>query len=558
MAWRAIPPMGKARPAMKQLVGSLGVKLFFWIFCLMVVVFASFTFLSLDRTSKTWIDSVEQQAGQTCAVVERVLRYGMLLNRKDDVYNNLRNIAKEPGIETIRIYDKRGQIVFSTEQDEIDTQVDRNSDACLVCHDANQELHAASNITRTQTYRDVDGSLMMSRLHPIENAPQCATAECHEHPAEQRVLGVLDLRMSLDVVDKGRRQTTSSFIQATGLMAIVGGLVAALFIWHFVRAPVLRLVAATQRVAAGDMNPEVEFVGSGEIAELGRAFKRMTAQLSQAQDEKRKWEDELEAAVLRKTEELSRAQRQMTHMERMASLGKLAATVAHELNNPLAGILVYAKLVLRELEEAKSGDPKTNDSKRYLEAISREASRCGDIVRNLLAFSRQSRTRMEPFSINEVIDRSLMTIGHLIKQGEVEVKVEPQAGEDPIWGDANQMQQALIALIVNAVEAMPGGGELRISTSRSDAGVVLEISDTGTGIAPDVLPNIFEPFVSTKGDEKGVGLGLAVVYGIVRRHEGDIDVQSEVGAGTTFRLTFPHRDQSHAVATEATGPDQDT
>jgi two-component system NtrC family sensor kinase len=316
-------------------------------------------------------------------------------------------------------------------------------------------------------------------------------------------------------------------------MAMVGGLAAAWFIWRVVREPVRRLVEGTQAVAAGHLDMRIKLGSGGELGALAEAFNRMTDDLSRAHERTRRWEEDLEQAVREKTEELSRTQAQMLHMEKMASLGKLSAIVAHELNNPLAGILVYAKLVRRELGNGP------DEVLRYLDVIARESARCGDIVKNLLLFARQSRAEFAEQNLNAIIQRSMLTVQHLAQQSGVDCVVEPWSGDDHLTADANQLQQALVALLVNAVEAMPKGGTLTVRAG-GDPGVLrVELTDTGTGIAPDVLAHIFEPFFSTKGDEKGVGLGLAVAYGIVRRHAGQIEVASQVGVGTTFRVVLP-------------------
>jgi two-component system NtrC family sensor kinase len=527
---------------MRRLFASLGVRLFFWIFALMVVVLAAFAYLSIDRTTNAWMLSFEQQTAQTTAVIERAVRYGMLLNRKEDVHATLRNIAKEPGINAIRIYDKSGATIFSTRPEEIGRRVDRNAEACVVCHRPGEPPTAVLNTeARTRTFRDANGNLILGRIHPIPNEPQCSSAPCHAHPAEKSILGVLDLKMNIDVVDQSKRRAEQTLLHATLLMALVWGGAVALVIWRFVRRPVRDLAEGTRRIAAGELDTRIELNKTGEMGELAEAFNKMTEDLARAREQEKQWEDELEAAVRRKTEELSRAQSQMVHMEKMASLGKLAATVAHELNNPLAGILVYAKLVARDLGSGELSAESRAEMLRHLQAISQESSRCGDIVRNLLTFARQSKPNFAEHHFNEVIERSLMTVQHLIKLGGVTSSVHLIEGDDVVDGDANQLQQALVALLVNAVEAMRSGGELGIRALGRDHEVEVEISDTGVGISPDVLPNIYEPFVSTKGDEKGVGLGLAVAYGIIRRHEGTISVESEVGAGTTFRVVLPRQ-----------------
>jgi two-component system NtrC family sensor kinase len=252
------------------------------------------------------------------------------------------------------------------------------------------------------------------------------------------------------------------------------------------------------------------------------------------------WSQLLEEKVAEETAELQTAQRQVLHMEKMASMGKLSATVAHELNNPISGMLTYTRLVERELAEQPLPADKREEVIRYLQLVQRECVRCGNIVRNLLTFARRSTGEMQPIDINEIVERSVMLIEHHMQMEGVSVHTEllPFADRE-IIADAGELEQALVALMVNAIEAMHGGGRLSVVLQSAGAEVVLEISDTGAGIAPEILPFIFEPFYSTKNNESGSGLGLAVVYGIVHRHHGAIAVESVPGAGTKFRITLP-------------------
>ena len=257
------------------------------------------------------------------------------------------------------------------------------------------------------------------------------------------------------------------------------------------------------------------------------------------------WSQKLEEKVVEKTEELGRAQRQVLHMEKMASLGKLSATVAHELNNPLSGMLTYARLVRRELAEQPMDAGIREELTRYLSLIEMECSRCGAIVQNLLLFSRRTGAAMAPIDLNEVAERSLMLVRHHLQIKGIKLHSELLDGNRQIVADAGQIQQALVALLVNAIEAMSGlengKGKLTVRLRGSDDEVQIDVGDTGAGIPPEVLPQIFEPFFSTKEAEKGVGLGLAVVYGIVQRHGGRIEVESQVGRGTVFHLRLPRQ-----------------
>jgi two-component system NtrC family sensor kinase len=304
------------------------------------------------------------------------------------------------------------------------------------------------------------------------------------------------------------------------------------------------LIAGAQRIARGDLGATLEVGAQNEIGRLGDAFNQMTRDLGRARQENEEWSRTLERKVMEKTEELAASQRQVVHMEKMASLGKLAATVAHELNNPLAGILNYAKLVERSLADEAAGAARPEDAEetaRFLRIIQQESGRCGEIVRSLLLFSRRSGGEFAPHPLNPIVENALAIVRHHLEMRGVECAWTPLVEDAPLLCDSGQLQQALVALFVNAVEAMGPGGALTVSARPAPEGVEISVADTGAGIPPEALPRIFEPFYSTKEQGNGVGLGLAVVYGIVERHRGRIEVDSEVGKGTVFRLFLPRR-----------------
>jgi two-component system NtrC family sensor kinase len=285
------------------------------------------------------------------------------------------------------------------------------------------------------------------------------------------------------------------------------------------------------------------------MGQLAVSFNRMTGDLREAREELTRWSDKLESRLMEKTTELNRTQRQVVHMEKMASLGKLAATVAHELNNPLAGILNYSKLVDRSLSDGGLPDVERTELQRCLGLIQKEASRCGDIVRNLLLFARQTGAELALVPLNPIIERSLMLVHHHMEMTGVQLETSLfEEGADQVVCDGNQIQQALVALLVNAVEAMPDGGTLSLRAVGREEWVAIAVTDTGTGIPPEVIPHVFEPFFSTKDKAEGVGLGLAVAYGIIQRHGGDIEIESQVDHGTTFTVTLPKRPASEGSA----------
>ena len=240
-------------------------------------------------------------------------------------------------------------------------------------------------------------------------------------------------------------------------------------------------------------------------------------------------------------QDLKEAQEQVIRAEKLASLGKLSASIAHEINNPLAAVLTYARLMTKLITLGRFTPDRFDDIKKYLKTIEDETSRCGEIVKNLLAFSRQSKMKFEIRSIEEIIDKTLLLITHDLEMKGINVEKHIAEGTPDVVCDFKQIQQALLNLFINASDAMKDGGTLRVATADSGKNGFLEIaiSDSGHGISQEELKDIFEPFFSTKEEGKGVGLGLSVTYGIIAEHRGRIEVESKVGHGTTFRVYLP-------------------
>jgi two-component system NtrC family sensor kinase len=534
----------KRKPAgwVKSLFSSLSLSLFIWLFGVIIVAFAAYAWVNIRATGEQWNQVVLACAERFSDLLKSSTHYGMLLNRKEDVHQIIRTVGREPGVKGVRIYDKQGVIIFSANEEEIGRTVDLQAEACVICHERSIPLHSVPSDSLVRVYADPENGRVMGLINPIENLPECANADCHAHPADQTVLGVLDVKMSMAQADATLASAKRQFIAAAMLTALLVGAASAVFIYRGVRRPVRELIDGTEKIANGDLSTEIPAGRRDEMGQLAGAFNRMTGDLRQAREELTRWSDRLEARLMQKTTELNRTQRQVVHMEKMASLGKLAATVAHELNNPLAGILNYAKLVDRTLREEDFPDEQRLELLRCLGLIHKEAGRCGDIVRNLLLFARQSGAELALVSLTPIIERALMLVQHHLEMSGVKFETRfLDEGEDQLVCDANQIQQALVALLVNAVEAMPDGGSLQVRARSHRKVVAVEIEDTGPGISPEVLPHIFEPFFSTKNQTEGVGLGLSVAFGIIQRHGGDIEVDSQVNRGTKFTITLPRR-----------------
>ncbi len=317
-----------------------------------------------------------------------------------------------------------------------------------------------------------------------------------------------------------------------GLIALVSILLAGVLAVPLARLtirPIAELVAANRRVAQGDMSVRVAPSGRGELAELGRSFNHMVEALQETQQR-------LMHTLNNMAESLQETQQELVHKEKLASMGQLAAGVAHELNNPLGTILLYSNIVYKETAEE---DPHRKD----LQMVIEETERCKVIVRNLLDFARQNEVAAQPTDLNELLEK--LVAEQRIRPEFEDVKVILHLAPDlpTIHADALQLQQVFINLTDNAAEAMEpkGGGTLTLTTRLAPfgQGVRISVADTGIGIAEESRDKLFTPFFTTKPIGKGTGLGLAIVYGIVKMHRGQIQVQSEEGQGATFTVTLP-------------------
>jgi two-component system NtrC family sensor kinase len=495
-------------------------------------LFAVFGYFNLRLERRHSQELVLQSADRITDLILRSTHYEMLHNDREALYNVIREIGAEPGIRRIRIFNKEGRITVSTDAREVNSVVDKRAEACYGCHAQSAPLVKLNRPDRARIFTEKQGERILGVIRPIENAPACSNATCHIHPAGQRVLGVVDANLSLATVDAqmAQHQATLAWFLAGG--AVFGSLMAVLFIWVVVYRPIKELIFGTHRVAGGDLNYRLPVRSDDELGDLAASFNKMTEEVAGVQAH-------IEEQVRRKTAELERAHKNLLGAEKMASIGKLAATVAHEINNPLFGILTYARLVSREL--AKHEIPGRDQLTEQLETIERESKRCGDLVKNLLTFSRQAPSHREPNDLNTVVGRAVALVRHKLELQGIELQENLAADLPPADCDPNQIQQAILVLLVNASEAMPKGGVLAVSTGLDPANeqISIRVKDNGCGIPADVLPHIFDPFFTTKEDQLRTGLGLAVASSIVEQHGGEISVRSAPGEGTEFTVALP-------------------
>jgi len=334
---------------------------------------------------------------------------------------------------------------------------------------------------------------------------------------------------------------------AAALVAVV--LLSGVFVWIVVRNPLRQLDTGTQRLAGGELGYQIPIGSHDEVGELAQSFNEMSNRLQLAQAEITAWAHTLEDRVEEKTRELKQAHQRMLQVEKMATIGKMAAVVAHEINNPLSGILTYSRLVKRWIENNTPASPKKEEMKGSLDLVATESKRCGELVKNLLSFSRVSPMNLEWCDLNQVIDRCVRLVQHKMDMAGIQLNLDLAPDLPPAHCDPAQIEQVVLAMVINAIDALPHEGNLWIKTSVKGSQIQLIIRDDGIGIPAEHLPHIFEPFYTTK-ESGGSGLGLAISQNIVERHGGHIDVNSTVGQGTTFTIVLPVDSQNPAVAGE--------
>lgn len=528
----------------------LAFRLFLVILIVVLVGMGIFTTLTVRRLQQRTTESLIVTAARISDIIKRSTHYSMLLNRREDIYQSITTIGTEPGIHAIRIYNKKGEITFSTQVSDVGKVVDRNAEACTGCHASSEPPRDPKRELLTRTFTSSDGNRVLGIITPIHNDPTCTGSECHAHEASQTVLGVLDVMLPLEDYDEAlSREIRSQYLGGLLLLLAITS-AAAIFLWLLVERPARELTRGTQEIMRGNLSHRIVVRSKDEIGTLAASFNKMTSELSTARDEVTQWTRTLEERVKQKTDELQKAQDHLIRMEKMASLGRLSATVAHELNNPLEGILTYAKLIKKRLTPGTLSASEAEEIQNELSLIADETARCGNIVKNLLLFSRQRPGELRHEDLHAVIRRTLKLIEHHLTMHSITLVEEFDPQPLTIECLPQEIEQALLALEINAIEAMPAGGTLTVGLRSHADGQTVEIivGDTGVGIAEEDLPHVFEPFFTTKKEGKGTGLGLSVVFGIVERHGGSIDMRSAVGIGTTVAITLPRHSQRRATS----------
>jgi two-component system NtrC family sensor kinase len=523
---------------------SLKLKIGVFLAITLTVAMLLFTFLVVRHSRQELLQEATGHVNQLSEVIMRSTRFAMLQNRPAYVGQIVRDVGNQENIEKVRILGKDGTILHSPYLPEIGEMVDEAVEDCIRRHQAQPAPGKAPACWRPRIFPTPDGRRLLGSMEVIRNEPSCYTAACHQHNKSQSVLGVLDILYSLDEIDD-TIQTNSITVASISLgFILVASLFLSFLVHRLVYVPLRDLESGAKQLSSGNLEQLIPIRSGDEFGQLATSFNNMTLALKKSQLELREWGHTLEQKVEKRTTELRIAQAEAARGEKLASIGLLAAGIAHELNNPLTGILTFSHLLRKNV-------PDDSAEAEDLDLVIRETKRCAMIIRRLLDFAREKTPEKKFADLNEIIENTVRIVKQPVHLHNIEITLDLDRDLPPVWVEPDLIEQVIMNMLVNAQHAIEDDGRITIRCRQSpepripDLGmepvpmVEISIIDTGCGIPEEDLQRIFDPFFSSKEIGKGTGLGLSVSHGIVRAHGGCIEVESTVGQGTTFRICFP-------------------
>jgi len=523
---------------------SLRFKVGFYLVIALSVAVLLFTFMVVHNSREQMLQQAVSHAAQLSEVVIKSTRFAMLQNQPHHVDRIIGDVGAQQDIDRVRILSKNGTVVHSSAPGEIGKMIDMEAESCLACH-LDEETRAASPMVgRPRIFTDERGQRMLGSTAVIRNEPNCSNSNCHAHAEEQAVLGVLDIVYPLEQIDATMRKSTITMVVLSLGFVLLAAVLVGLLVQSAIYQPLSDLRDGAARLAAGDLEHPIPVRSHDEFGQLAEAFNSMMRALRSSRVELEEWGHTLEQKVEEATRELHVAQAEAARGEKLASVGLLAAGIAHELNNPLTGVLTFSTLVRKQVPD---GSPEAED----LDLVIQETRRCAGIIRRLLDFAREKAPEKSYADLNQLIEKTVQLISQSAQAADIEINMDLDPALPTVWMDDNLVEQVIMNMLVNARHSIQGGGRITIRTrlredhrrnapsAAPDAKVEITIADTGCGIAPENLQKIFDPFFTTKGVGKGTGLGLSVSHGTIEAHGGTIEVESTVGEGTEFRIYLP-------------------
>jgi len=415
---------------------KLGIRLTFGVVLTVLLVIGIFAYFNIRSESTSLLTEVERHASQLSDAVKSDTEYDMMRNDRDRIHESIHRIGQQDSIDRIRVFNKSGEIIYSSEAADIGKMVDKRAESCDLCHSAGKPLERLETKERTRIFQpSPDSPRLLGIINPIYNSASCWSAACHAHPQEQTVLGVLDVTIPLTEVDRNIRHSQAAAAVLALAVILILSLIVSVMVRFWIDRPVHELVAATRNVAGGNLGYRLTVKRDDELGVLAGSFNNMT-------------------------EKLAQARLQLFQSDKLASLGRLAAGVAHEINNPLTAVLTYSSYLLKRSQ----GHPETQND---LQVIVSETIRCREIVKNLLDFARQTVPKKRKASVNEIIGRAAKVIENQLSLGHIKLVMDLDDELPDVTVDANQIQQVFINLMVNAGDAIgEKDGTIRV-TSRA-------------------------------------------------------------------------------------------
>lgn len=523
---------------------TLKFKIGFYLAVTLSAAMALFSYLVISHERELLLQEAVSHATYISAVVTKSTRYAMLQNQPDYVLKIIQDVSKQEHIAKVRLLSKEGRIIHSTFMPEIGQIVDRKADGCILCHQGEKPLEQLARSERSRIYTTPEGRRVLGSMEVIRNERSCYSAACHQHSKAQSVLGVLDIVYSLDDIDRTLRKSTITIAASSLAFVLLVSAFVALFVHRMVYVPLSDLEGGAKRLSSGNLEQLIPVRSPDEFGQLAASFNAMTTALRNSRLELQEWGRTLEQKVAKRTLELRAAEAETARGEKLASVGLLAAGIAHELNNPLTGILTFSSLLRQGVPD---GSPDAED----LDLVIRETRRCATIIKRLLDFARERTPEKKFTDVNRLVVETARIIERPANLRDIEIAMDLEPGLPPVWADADQITQVIMNMLVNAQHAIEEKGSITVRSRRAlkmpvpggggEPVPMVELSfiDTGCGIPEKNLKRIFDPFFTSKEVGKGTGLGLSVSHGIVSAHGGTIEVESRAGEGTTFRILLP-------------------
>jgi len=516
---------------------SIYAKIIFFVYLPLIFVLGLSSYLLYSYQRHHLIENIMANTEKINKTIRSSLIHEMIKKDRDDISVVLKNLVENKQVLDAFILNPDGEVSFSAKQ-EVKARMDRRKDpGCKICHRTGLRPKKKAII-----YKMSDGRSIFRTTIPIYNERRCHGKSCHE--PSKKINGMLITDFPLTEMEKFLSVNRNIMLISFFVIFIILLGIMRFSLNHTILSPLSLLLKGIKEIGSGNLDFKIQVKSADEIREVADSFNEMALNLKKSRQEIEEWNRTLEQRVEEKTRELKEAHDQLLQAGRMAAIGELAAGVAHELNNPLTGILGYAQYTLEKMQKASDLNHKdVSKFCQYLSYIEKEAQRCKSIVQGLLRFSRAPKVTLEPLDVNFLLEETLILCGHQLEKRGVKVMKEFEPSLPRVMGNANQLQQVFTNIILNAYDAMPKGGSLTITTKIEDRAtsrrIRVEFIDTGCGIPSENMRRIFDPFFTTKEVGQGTGLGLAISYGIIKEHHGDITVKSEVGKGSSFTVYLP-------------------